>query len=166
MKAKIIDVSHSAIDNTALITLKTNERYAVNALVELNNKLRQDGKEWLTVDFKPYKSKRSVEQNKLMWELLDTLAQKIHGRRDSAIVWEVYIEMLERTGQKYDYFWVLPEAAKRLRQTFRASVLIEDNGRQQMWKCYYGSSTFNTAEMTAFIDSIISELRELGVEII
>lgn len=166
MKAKITDVSFSALDNTALITLKTHDKHAVDTLLELNAKVRQGGKEWLTVDIKPYKSKRSVEQNRLMWELLSILAERVHGRKDTELVWETYIEMLERTGQKFDYFWLLPEAAERLRQTFRASVLIDDNGRQQMWKCFYGSSTFNTAEMTAFIDSINAELKELGVEIL
>lgn len=163
MIAKLIDVSFSAIENTALITLKTNDNHSVRELVEMVNKLNQSGKELLTVDIKPYKSKRSLGQNEVMWGLLDLLSQHIHGRKDQTLVWETYIEMLERTGQKYDYFWVLPEAAQRLKESFRTWKLIEDNGKMQMYKCYYGSSHFNTKEMFDFIESIKSELIELGV---
>ena len=49
----------------------------------------------LVVDFKKYKSKRSIEQNRLLWALLGKLSEAINGTTDTADVWEVYSVMLE-----------------------------------------------------------------------
>ena len=165
MKINLIDVSYSAIDNTAIITLKTNDKRAVDSLIALNNQIKQNAKDSLECDFKKYKSKRSVEQNRLMWELLDMLSYKVNGIKDSDLVWQMYIEMLERTGQKSEYFNIPKGALKMIKKAFRATRELESNEETVTVQCFYGSSTFNTKEMTAFIDSIIVELKGMGVEI-
>lgn len=152
----------------AIISVLTPNKWAVNELAELVQKTAPQGKFPLEIDIREYKSKRSIEQNALMWEMLSLLSEKVYGKKDNDLVWEIYIAMLERFGAKYEYLMALPEAEKMLKEQFRASVKIEEreyNGKvMNIYKCYYGSSKFNTKEMTEFINSIQEELRELGVD--
>jgi len=151
----------------AIISFTTTDKWGAGQIAETMAKTAQGEDMSLTVEVRPYKSKRSLEQNRLMWEMLDLLSEKVNNKRDSEAVWETYIIMLERFGAKYEYLMALPEAEKMLKEQFRASVKIEEreyNGKvMNIYKCYYGSSKFNTKEMTEFINSIQSELAELGV---
>jgi len=164
IRAKIDRISLTPTE--AVVTLLTTEKYKLNELAEMQ-KTASQGEYGLEIEIKPYKSKRSLEQNRLMWEMLDMLSEKVNNKRDSEAVWETYILMLERFGAKYEYLMALPEAEKMLKEQFRASVKIEEreyNGKvMNIYKCYYGSSKFNTKEMTEFINAIQSELAELGV---
>ena len=164
IRAKIDRISLTPTE--AVVTLLTTEKYKLNELAEMQ-KTASQGEYGLEIEIKPYKSKRSLEQNRLMWEMLDLLSEKVNNKRDSEAVWETYIIMLERFGAKYEYLMALPEAEKMLKEQFRASVKIEEreyNGKtMNIYKCYYGSSKFNTKEMTEFINAIQSELAELGV---
>ena len=164
-KAKFDRLSFTA--NEAIISFVTANKWGAGQIAETMAKTAQGENIPLTVEVRPYKSKRSVEQNRLMWEMLDLLSEKANGKRDSEAVWETYIIMLERFGAKYEYLMALPEAEKMLKEQFRASIKIETrdyNGKQMnIYKCFYGSSKFNTKEMTEFINSIQDELKELGV---
>ncbi len=165
IRAKIDRISFTA--NEAVISFVTANKWGAGQIAETMSKTAQGEDMHLTVEIRPYKSKRSVEQNRLMWEMLDLLSEKANGKRDSEAVWETYIIMLERFGAKYEYLMALPEAEKMLKEQFRASVIVEErdyNGKKMnIYKCFYGSSKFNTKEMTEFINSIQEELRELGV---
>jgi hypothetical protein len=166
LKAKFDRLSFTA--NEAIISFVTADKWGAGQVAETMAKTAQGEDMPLTVEVRPYKSKRSVQQNRLMWEMLDLLSEKVNGKRDSEAVWQTYIIMLERFGAKYEYLMALPEAEKMLKEQFRASVKIEEreyNGKvMNIYKCYYGSSKFNTKEMTEFINSIQEELRELGVD--
>lgn len=165
-KAKFDRLSFTA--NEAIISFTTADKWIAGQVAETMAKTAQGEDMPLTVEVRPYKSKRSIEQNRLMWKMLDLLSEKVHRRKDSDLVWQTYIIMLERFGAKYEYLMALPEAEKMLKEQFRASVKIEEreyNGKtMNIYKCYYGSSKFNTKEMTEFINSIQEELRELGVD--
>lgn len=127
----------------------------------------QKGNAPFVVDFKKYKSKRSIEQNRLMWALTEKLSEAMNGSTDTASVWESYCLMLEETGAKYELMYCVPEAEDILKTAFRAIRRIGDdevNGRDMgVYQCFYGSSKFDTKEMTALIEHIISRLHELGV---
>ena len=164
-KAKFDRISFTA--NEAIISFVTANKWGAGQIAETMAKTAQGEDMSLDIEVKPYKSKRSTEQNRLMWEMLDMLSEKANNKRDSEAVWETYIIMLERFGAKYEYLMALPEAEKMLQEQFRASVKIEEreyNGKvMNIYKCYYGSSKFNTKEMTEFINSIQDELKELGI---
>lgn len=166
IRAKIDRISFTG--NEAIISVLTADKWQVNNLSEISNKTATGNDYSLEIDIRPYKSKRSIEQNRLMWEMLDMLSEKANNKRDSEAVWETYIIMLERFGAKYEYLMALPEAEKMLKEQFRASIKVEErdyNGKKMnIYKCFYGSSKFNTKEMTEFINSIQEELRELGVD--
>jgi len=165
LKGRIERISFTG--NEAVITVLTVDKWQVNTLSELVSKMAKNDNTNLEIDFKPYKSKRSLEQNRLMWEMLSLLSENVHGKKDSELVWETYCEMLLRFGQRAEYLQGLPSAMEMLKRQFRAVRLVEKrqvNGKElHIYQCFEGSSKFNTKEMTEFIGSIQSELAELGV---
>lgn len=167
MKLKCNLINFADLGNKALISLTTDDNLYIKELQEDLKKQVEQGKEWLSVEIKAYKSKRSVEQNKLMWEMLTLLSEKVNNKKDSQMVWEMYCEMLLRFGQEPFYLEGLPETNKELQEHFRAVRVIEkrqSNGKETyMYQCFHGSSKYNTKQMTEFINSIQEELRELGV---
>ena len=99
-KAKFDRLSFTA--NEAIISFVTADKWGAGQVAETMAKTAQGEDMALTVEIRPYKSKRSIEQNRLMWEMLDLLSEKVNGKRDSDLVWQTYIIMLERFGAKYN----------------------------------------------------------------
>ena len=158
----------SFTDNKAIISFVTADKFNAGQVAETMHKTAQGEDMPLTLEIRPYKSKRSIEQNRLMWEMLTLLSEKVNNKKDSELVWNTYCEMLLRFGQKAEYLQGLPSAMEMLKRQFRAVRMVEKravNGKElHIYQCFEGSSKFNTKEMTEFINSIQEELRELGVD--
>lgn len=77
---------------------------------------------------------------------------------------DCYIEMLEEYGLEYDFLELPVAAVPILRNAYRLVHIVEllDNDRCTV-KASMGSSSFSTAQMTAFIDGIFDRLAEMGV---
>lgn len=112
------------------------------------------------------KSKRSIEQNALMWSLIHEIS-KARGTERANDDWDIYLEALERAGAKYEYIAVLPEAERLLKENFRAVKLMnqfEHNNRLfNQYKVYYGSSKMNTKEMTLLLETVLDMASEVGI---
>lgn len=115
------------------------------------------------IDLSEVKSQRSIQQNKLLWEIIDEIAT--FQAMDSM---DVYCELLEMANASYEYICALPIAENKLRQAFRAVKFVKKvdiNGKEgNMYKCYYGSSKMNVKEMNKLIDKAISYGWELGLD--
>lgn len=121
----------------------------------------------LEVEVKPYKSKRSIEQNKLLWVLLGKLAVAMSGKKNKVSSEEAYCFILEEANVTCDYLLALPEAEPMLRKSFRVVRKIgerEVNGKTlNMYQYFIGSSKYNTQEMTELIEAVLDKLADLGV---
>lgn len=121
----------------------------------------------LEIEVKPYKSKRSLEQNRLLWVLLGKMAIAMSGTRNRVSSEECYCIMLEEANVSYDYLLALPEAENMLRKTFRVIRKIDErevNGKNlNMYQYFIGSSKYNTKEMTELMEAVLDKLAELGV---
>lgn len=136
------------------ITLKSDSLY---------NDLKIDKK--YTIDFKEYKSKRSIEANRLMWLLIHEIA-KITDNDE----WDIYISMLEACNIEAEFILALPEAEKSLKQVYRVVKVMDEtrevNGKTlTIFKCYLGSSKFSVDMMNKFIDFLIRKCAEYGIDI-
>ena len=108
--------------------------------------------------------KRSLDANAYMWVLLDKIAAK---QRTTAK--EIYREIIKDVGV-YDWIMVTPEAKDAFIRTWEERgdgwVAIEypamDKGVPL--KVFYGSSTYNTAQMSRLIDEVIHAAKEDGIE--
>lgn len=114
------------------------------------------------VEIKEPKSKRSIEQNKMLWQLIHSIAKK-QGQDDM----EVYCACLERADALSDYIITAYDMEDDLRKCFRGVKFIrkqEVNGKEcNIYKVYIGSSKMNTKEMTELLDITLQVCAELGI---
>ena len=108
--------------------------------------------------------KRSLSANAYAWVLIDKLAQKLGLSKT-----EVYREHVRLYGT-FQIVKMKTEAANRFREIWEsngigyiAELLNEALGEAEILACP-GTSTYNTAEMARFIDSLVTECREQGIE--
>ena len=120
-----------------------------------------EGKD-LDVEIKTHSEKRSKDANALLWACLGDISRAIHA--DS---WGIYLAMLKRYG-KFTYIVVKPEAVQAVMKQWRETEIVGDidihgtKGVQML--CYYGSSTYNTKEMSDLLEGVISEMGEMGLQ--
>lgn len=102
-------------------------------------------------EIKEYKTKRSLEQNKMLWKLIHLIAKKTY--QDDM---DVYIGILEKADAKSDYIIAMPETENELKKNFRAVKFIRqqivNKTTMNVYKVYIGSSKMNTKEMTELLD--------------
>lgn len=143
--------------NNNKLLLETYDFRSTELLKQLeNNKLYR-------LDIAEVKSQRSVQQNKLLWQIIDEIAT--FQAMDSM---DIYCELLELANASYEYICCTKEAEQKLRQSFRAVKYIKDveiNGKNgSMYKCFLGSSKMNVKEMNTLIDTAIAYGWELGLD--
>ena len=124
--------------------------------------LKLDMDKVFTVEIKEPKSKRSLEQNKMLWQLIHSIAKNQH--QDDM---EVYCALLERADALSDYIITAYDMEDELRKCFRGVRFIrkqEVNGKEcNIYKVYIGSSKMNTKEMTELLDITLQMCAELGI---
>lgn len=120
--------------------------------------LNQDREKQFEV--KPYRQKRSLNANAYAWTLMNEIANRLRTSKD-----EVYLEMLKRYGQ-CEVVSVLSDI-----DISRFVKYYEEIGKGHVegkefthYRCYIGSSEYNSREMSILIDGIISEAEALGIE--
>lgn len=113
-------------------------------------------------EIKEPKSKRSLQQNKLLWKLIHSIAKET-CQDDN----DVYCGVLERADALSDYVITAIEMAEDLRKSFRGVKFIrmqEVNGKDcYVYKVYIGSSKMNTKEMTELLDTTLQICGEYGI---
>lgn len=114
-------------------------------------------------EIKEPKSKRSLEQNKLLWKLIHLIAKETF--QDDI---DVYCAVLERADALSDYVITAMDMQDTLRKSFRGVKFIrmqEVNGKDcYVYKVYLGSSKMNTAEMTQLIEITMQVANELNID--
>lgn len=138
------------------VTFTVNEKTAVESLVVL------EGEEKLSIKAVKYRNRRSLDANAYMWVLLQKMADKLH--RDK---WGIYLEILGRYGV-FTHIIVKPNVVEKVKEEWRTvkelgEVCVNGTTGIQL-QCYFGSSTYDTKEMSVLIDGVVSEARELGIE--
>ena len=137
-----------------------------NAALLAFDETKQSNKK-LEIEVKPYRSKRSLEQNRLLWVLLGKMAMAMSGRKNKVSSEECYCIMLEEANVSYDYLLALPEAEPMLKKSFRVVRKVGErvvNGKTlNIYQYFIGSSKFDTQEMTELIEYVLDKLAELGV---
>lgn len=124
--------------------------------------LKLDKNKDYLVEIKEPKQKRSLEQNKLLWELVHKIAKETY--QDDMTI---YCTALERADALSDYVITPREMEKELRKSFRGVKFIrmqEVNGKDcYVYKVYLGSSKMSVKEMSELLDIVFQMCSELGV---
>lgn len=112
-----------------------------------------------------YKEKRSLDANAYAWALMTKIAN--HPDISSSKE-EIYEEMLQKYGAAYEdecgYITVTVKKAVDMSKLEGHWKYIKDNGTFASYLMLKGSSEYDTAEMSRFIDHIVEEAKELGIE--
>lgn len=152
---KITNISRDWKTNKLNITFSLNER--VEGEID---KIKDCDK--LTIKAVKFRKKRSLDANAYMWVLLSKIAEVIHSYKD-----EVYLEMLSRYGV-FTHIIVKPSVVDKVKaewRTVRELGEINVNGTSGIQlQCYFGSSTYDTKEMSVLIDGVVREAKELDIE--
>lgn len=113
-----------------------------------------------TFEVKPYRQKRSLNANAYAWVLINEMANRLRTSKD-----EVYQEMLKRYGQS-KVISVLSEI-----DISRFVKYYEEIGKGHVegkefthYRCFIGSSEYDSREMAILIDGIVDEAKELGID--
>lgn len=135
------------------------------------NKARQvidslkEGKAY-DVEIKEHREKRSLDSNAYAWLLIDRLAEKLRISKT-----EIYRRYIREIGGNNETVCVTAEAADKLRSGWEHNGLgwQTDTMSSKLPGCvrvvlYYGSSTYDTAQMSRLIDLIVQDCREQGIE--
>lgn len=116
----------------------------------------------LDVSMKVHREKRSKDANALLWACIGDIARETFTDK-----WDVYLSLLKRYG-KYTYIVVKPDAAEAVKRQWRECEIIGDidihgtKGVQML--CYYGSSTYDTKEMSTLLEGTLSEMDQLNLQ--
>ena len=118
----------------------------------------------IEVDLHQQKKKRSLDANGMLWAICTQIANAIKSSKD-----EVYLTMLERYGV-FTHIIVQQKAVERIKQEWRTCRVLGEvtvNGKTGIQvMCYYGSHTYNSKEFSVLLDGVISDAKELGIEVI
>lgn len=112
------------------------------------------------LELKRYRERRSLDANAYAWVLINAIADEIQSSKD-----EVYLEMLKSYGQSATATLkatVEPSDFFKYYECIREAVA---NGvLYKHYRVYKGSSHFDTKEMSVFIEGLVYEAKELGID--
>lgn len=118
------------------------------------------------IDIRPVKNKRTLDQNRLMWALLNRLALALSGGTPGGVTAEqCYLDLLADYGAEVETWRVPLKALPALRRAYRVVQVVEVlDGGACIVRLGMGSSTFDRTQMREFIDRIFDRLAEAGVD--
>jgi hypothetical protein len=119
-------------------------------------------------ELKEHRKKRSMNANNYFWQLADQIAAALGREKE-----EIYLEYIKRVGCFKDFTLSEDEA-----KTFRVAwsmlgtgwpteqVDYSPSGREVIIRAYYGSSQYNTRQMSRLIDMAVEDAKDLGIEVL
>lgn len=117
-------------------------------------------------DLSPKKKKRSLDANAYAWALMDKLSQATGIPKA-----EIYRNSIKEIGGVSETVCVQDEAVARLRRGWEHNGLgwSTETMPSKLEGCtcvvlYYGSSSYDTKQMSALIDHLIEDCRALDIE--
>lgn len=118
----------------------------------------------IDIELKKHQEHRSKDANALLWACIGDIAAAL--RTDT---WSVYLDLLRNFG-KFEPLLVRPDAVDDLRKQWREMSVVGDKtitdgaGKKHIMTyvlCFYGSSTYNTAEFSRLLDGCLQEMRSM-----
>lgn len=118
-----------------------------------------------SAELKAWREKRSLDANAYAWKLMTMIADTLTLAGATVTKDDVYLGMLKRYGQG-DIVKVRPDKAELILREFPYKEPHEKlyTEKDQYWRVWVGSSNYDTREMSIFINGIIEDAKELGIE--
>lgn len=157
MKGRLVDFAVT-LKKKYRVTLEFDE----NVLPSLERLQEND----VSVEIKKWSDKRSRDANNYLWQLLSKLAVVLETTKE-----ELYRLYIQRTGIFKDYHLTEDEA-----KSFQVAwsmlgtgwlteqVDFTQDGERLVIRAYYGSSRYNTKQMSRLIDEVVRDCKMQGIE--
>ena len=156
---QIKSINNDFIYGNTEITFTVNEKQTI--LPEYEN-LKDCNK--LKIEVSKYRNRRSKDANAYLWVLLQKMAEVLKSDK-----WTLYLQMLKKYGQ-FTYIVVKPNVVDAVRAQWRECEELGEitiNGTKGIQLlCYFGSSNYDTKEMSELIDGVVREAQDLGIDTI
>ena len=157
LTGKITNFSLDFKTKKALLTLELNERDKATKMYDKLNRV-----ETLDIDIDKHREKRSLDSNSYCWVLIGKIADSVGASKD-----EIYLAMLKKYGQTF--VCKIPnnhvDRFKRSEKYWEEHESLDAEEKAQYFRVWVGSSNYNTEEMSIFINGIVSEAKELDIDV-
>lgn len=118
-------------------------------------------------DIAPTKKKRSINANDYMWALCTDIADSVGDTKEN-----VYRDAIAHVGVYRDFHNIVISEAPSLRTAWEMigtgwvteQVDFEPDGEHVVIRAYYGSSQYNTRQMSRLLNWIIQQAQNLGID--
>lgn len=117
-------------------------------------------------EIKEHREKRSLDANAYCWVLIDKLAKATRIPKT-----EIYRKAIKEIGGVSDTVCVQQKAADRLCSGWECNGIgwFSERSESRLSGCvnvtlYYGSSVYDTAQMSRLIDCIVEDCKAVGIE--
>lgn len=157
MKAKLHDMTFTRSGST-LLTIEVWE--------DLRSIWDELHEKFVEFTLKKYRKKRSLDANAYAWVLIDMLSKRMNRTKT-----DVYIDAVKDVGGNTDIVCVQDKAVDKLREGWNKNGIgwVTETTPSKLEGCtnvilYYGSSTFDTAQMARMIDNLIQDCQAVGIE--
>lgn len=160
ISGKIVGANIGFMTKKPQLTLEINELNVFKQLVDDMN-----GCEKLSIEIKPFRERRSLDANAYAWVLMDKLASKTGESKEN-----IYREYIRHIGGNSDIVCAKNSVVEKLRKWWGKNGIgwVTDTLPSKIEGCtnvilYYGSSTYDTAQMSRLLDLIIQDCKELDI---
>lgn len=160
-KAHYIGIAKNLTDNKVVLHIEILEP---NKIKQIDSELA--GKGELTVTAKKYRKKRSLDANAYFWVLVDKLAEKTGNDRIA-----IYRNAIKDIGGVSETVCLKEDAANKLCEIWSKNGIgwQTDIMSSKLKGCkvvilYYGSSTYDTKQMSLLIDNIVQDCKAVGIQ--
>lgn len=160
-KGQYIGIAKNLTDNKVVLHMEILEPQKIQ---QIDSELT--GKGELTVTVKKYRKKRSLDANAYFWVLVDRLTEKTGNDRIA-----IYRNAIKDIGGVSETVCLKEDAANKLCEIWSRNGIgwQTDIMPSKLKGCknvilYYGSSTYNTKQMSLLIDNIVQDCKAVGIE--
>lgn len=158
---KIVGATIDFKTNKPVLMLEINER---NDFEQIVDDLKDKDK--LSIEIKQHRERRSLDANAYFFVLADKLAEKLHITKE-----EVYRQAIREIGGVSETVCVKNQAVERLCDGWSQNGLgwQTETFPSKLEGCtnvilYYGSSTYDTEQMSRLIENIVQDCQAVGIE--
>lgn len=159
-RIKTISIDYET--NKPEIELRLNERECVDLLVNL-----KDDNLYIKID--KIRNKRSLDANSYMWVLCDKIAKTLCKDGTITTKEDVYKDSIMQIGS-FEPFIVQEKSFdkfKRIWEKQGLGFIVQEVSKKDKCvrvNCYYGSSTYDTKEMSLLIELLVELAKSLDIE--
>lgn len=119
------------------------------------------------LEIREHRKKRSLDANAYCWTLINKLAGAL---RLPPV--EIYRQAIQNVGGNYEVIPIKEDAAEHFKRVWQAQGLgwpCVDMGKSKLdgyrnLRAYYGSSTYDTRQMSQLIDNLVQDCKALDIE--